>query len=352
MRTLVIVATLVAAALPQMALAQPPGPPAAELGVQISKKIDDPGGTTWSPRITLNLSPLTAIEGAADIRQPHLNEFGTRTTSRGFSVHWRQRLFASGRWQIYGVLGGGVSRIEQDVPERIIQGRDGPEVFPRILFIDTEPVVHLGPAVQLEAAPWLALRGDVRLTIGDNNGGLRGMIGAVVPLGRFRAGDRSTASTSAPLAAWQRVKPGREVWVTTSSGELVHGEVAEVSGRNLSIRRKTGDVSLVLDDVRIVEGRDSLKNGILIGGAAGAAAGATLFTWAARVFCESDSCESFEGAAFVLGGSAGFAVGGLIGAMVDSAISGRRTLYERSSVRGIPVATRQQKSLGVVVSWR
>jgi hypothetical protein len=353
MRVFLTMAALAVAAIPAPAGAQPPAPPPVELGAQVSKKIDDPVRLMWTGRITLNLSHLTALEGTADVLRTFKYEFepGTETSARGFGGHWRQTLFTSGRWQVFGVLGAGVHRVKQDYPERIIQGRDGPEVIPAFTFEDSEFVAHLGPAVQVELAPWLALRGDVRLTVGDNNGGVRGMVGGVVPIGRFRAGDRPSGGTP-PLAVWQRVKPGREVWVTTASGGYLHGEVASVTNRSLELRQRDGSVTLTLDEIQLVEGRDSLKNGILIGGLAGAAGGATLFTWAASVFCESDPCDPIAAIALVLGAGAGAAVGGLLGAMVDSAIPGKRPLFERGSIRVVPVATRDTKSLNLVVNWR
>jgi len=238
MRLLTAVFALVAT-LPGLAMAQPPDPPRAELGVQVSTQTGQARAVTWSPQITLNLTPITAIEGSADFQLARTDPFGTRTSGRVFSLHWRQALFTSGRWLVFGVFGAGDSRQVFEFPERIVERRDGPEMFPAQKYVDTGLAVQLGPAVQFEAAPWLALRGDLRLTAGDN-GGLRGMVGAVVPVGRFRAGDRpGVSSQTPPLAAWHRLKAGREVWVTTSSGALVHGEVSTISDRSLGALRKT-----------------------------------------------------------------------------------------------------------------
>ena len=339
------------AVMPRVALAQPPTAPVVELGAQVSKKIDDAGGSTWTPRITFNLTHLTALEGTAEIRKSFQNEFGTRTSARGYSGHWRQTLFTSGRWQVFGALGAGINRVEQNFPERIVQGRDGPVVIPATTFVDSDLVAHLGPGVQVELAPWLALRGDVRLTVGDNNGGIRGMVGGVIPLGRFRAGDRPTGPAP-PLAAWQRVKPGREVWITTDSGSLEHGEVAAISNSTLTLRQQTRDITIRLDDVQLVEGRDSLKNGFFIGAAAGAVSGGILFGWASSVFCESDSCDGLEAVAVVFGAASGVAVGGLLGLMVDGVIPGKQSLFERSRIRVIPVVSQQSKGLDIAISLR
>jgi hypothetical protein len=351
MKALLTTAIGFLALTPALALAQPPGPPPIELGVQVGRKIDDHASRRWTGRLTLNMTNVTALEGTVDVQPSFGNEFGTDTSARGFSGHWRQTLISSGRWQVFGVLGAGTNRVEQHFPEQIIQGRDGPEVVPASTFTNTDFVAHLGPGVQVELAPWLALRGDVRLTVGDNNGGVRGMIGGVIPVGRFRAGSRPSRSTP-PLAAWERVRPGREVWVTTDSGSLLHGEVGFVSNSTLTLLRKDGDVTLRLDEVRLIEGRDSLKNGFLIGGAGGAVAGGVLFAWASSVFCESDDCGTVEAIAILFGAGSGLAVGGLLGAMVDGIIPGRQTLFSRGAIRMAPMLTPGAKSINVAIAWR
>lgn len=278
MRLLTVVVALVAA-FPGSALAQPDAP-RVELGAQASVQTGQSGGVTWSPRMTLALAPLTAIEVSADIRRSSTDPFGTRVSSQAYTLHWRQTLVTRGRWKVFGVFGVGGSRQVLEFPEQIIAGRDGPEIFPPHTFVDRGLTVQLGPAVQFEAAPWLAIRGDVRLDAGDN-GGLRGMVGAVVPVGRYR------------------------------------------------------------HDARLAEGRDSLKNGIIIGAATGALGGGALFTWAANVFCESDPCDPFAGAAFLLGAASGAAVGGLLGAMIDSLIPGKQKV----------VVSAASKAVHLTVAW-
>ncbi len=278
MRLLTLMVALVAA-LPGLALAQP-DLPRVELGAQASVQTGQSGAVTWSPRLTLSLAPLTAIEGSADIRRSNSDPFGTRVSSQAYTLHWRQTLVTAGRWKVFGVLGVGGSRQVLEFPEQIIAGPDGPEIFPPHTFVDRGLAVQLGPAVQFEAAPWLALRADLRLDASDN-GGLRGMVGAVLPVGRYR------------------------------------------------------------QDVAVAEGRDSLKNGIIIGAVTGALGGGALFTWAARVFCESDPCDPFAGAAFLLGAASGAAAGGLMGAMMDSLIPGKQKV----------VVSATRKELLFTVAW-
>jgi hypothetical protein len=159
------------------------------------------------------------------------------------------------------------------------------------------------------------------------------------------------AQSTPPPAAWRRVKPGREVWVTTNTGSLVHGKVAAISDSSLNIREQDREVTIRLDDVRLVEGRDDLKNGFLIGGASGAAAGGVLFGWLSSAICEYE-CNGVDGGAVLLGAAGGLAVGGLLGVMVDGLIPGRQTLFGSSTTIVTPVITPTGKAVNVAIRWR
>jgi|SRR5688572_29019025 len=340
-RRILGVAVTLMVLMPGIALAQSPRQPVVELGAQVSKKTSDSGLVGQTLRLTVPLKPRTAIEATVD----HQSSSQVMTSEREFSVHWRQTLFASGRLQIFGVLGGGRNRVETIVLERNVQGR----VERENRFVVSEFVAHLGPAVQVELARWLAVRGDLQGIIGQQDQGVRGMVGAVIPI-RFRADDLPAGSTR-PSAAWRRVKPGREVWVTTNTGSLVHGEIAAISDSSLNIREQDREVTIRLDDVRLVEGRDGLKNGFLIGGASGAAAGGVLFGWLSSAICEYE-CNGAEGGAVLLGAAGGLAVGGLLGVMVDGLIPGRQTLFGSSTTVVTPVITPTGKAVNVAIRWR
>ena len=170
---------------------------------------------------------------------------------------------------------------------------------------------------------------------------------------RVEAGAQGQAPTPPP-DNWQRVRPGREVWVTTSTGALVHGEVSAISGRSLDIRQRTGDVTITLDDIRLVEGRDSLKNGIIIGAASGAlAAGVFFASLLSAAECPSGPGTCSDGVeAFALGGAVGAVGGGLLGALVDGLIHGRQTLFDSNTIRFVPVVTPSKKAVDLTISWR
>ena len=307
MKSLFALAVALVMVMPGIALAQTFDWRVVELGAQGSKRIHDSAPVALSLRLTvpLHLQRRTAIEVTADIQKSYVfeREFGgvTRRSARGFSAHWRQTVFTSGRWQIYGVLGGGRNRVDHDVPEQVFQTKDGPRVTPAYRFAASEFVAHFGPAVEVELAPWLAFRGDLRGTIGDDNRGVRGMVGAVIPFGRSRATGRPAGSTRPP-AAWKRVKPGREVWVwlNTNARSLVHGDVVAISDSSLIIREQGRDVTVRLDDVRSVEELDSNTNGFLIGAASGGVAGGLVSLRAASGIC--GSCE-IDGGDWILPGA-------------------------------------------------
>ncbi len=369
MRSLLGVAVALIVVMPSVALAQSPDRPVVEMGAQSSKRIRDEG-QSWSLRLTVPLKRRTAIEATADIQKSFKLKWegGTRRSAREFSVHWRQTVFTSGRWQIFGLLGGGRNRVEHNYPERILHGHVEPHTN-----VQSELVAHFGPAVQVEVAPWLALRADVRGTLGEQDSGVNVMVGAMIPIRRSRAAAPPCAPTPAgaipnakpkaaestppaipPPAAWRRVKPGREVWVTTNTGSLVHGDIVAISDSGLTIREQGREVTIRLDDVRLVEGRDGLMNGFLIGAVPGAVAGSQL---GSSYYCGSDCGDDAQEAALrlnlaVLGAVGGGIVSGLLGMMVDGLIPRRQTLFRGTTTVVAPVIMPNSKAIDVAIRWR
>jgi hypothetical protein len=255
---LISIPTTLLALSPAMAAAQTAEPPKVEIGAQISGHTSERSAITWTPRLTLNLRPDSALEFSADIRQPTTDPFRQEETGQAVSMHLRQTLWENGQWQVSGVVGGGVRRSTIFYPAYTVPGRDGPVTFPDSTFVEYGGAAHIGPSVQVQIAKRLLLRGDVRLEFQDQTG-FRGMIGAAVPLGHMPAGSRA------------RQRPG-----------------------------------------------DSLVNGTAIGAGVGAVTGALAGAFLAAVFCEVDDCTS-TGIAFVSVTTAtGTAVGGLLGAIIDA----------------------------------
>ena len=340
------------ALVPAAARAQVPDPPRAEIGVQVSGQTGERGALSWSPRITFNLAPATALEVAADVRRPRADVFATRTSGQWYALHLRQSLLQRGRLQVFGVIGAGAGETTWDFPGRTIEVRNGSITYPPSRYRDYGFAAHVGAAAQYEVAARLAVRADVRATASES-GGLRAMAGVVTPVGRFRAGDRPQRRATDPHAAgaWARVSPGREVWVITSSGETVHGEVQSRSAETVVLAQRAGLRHVSAADVVRVEAPDGLGNGLAIGAASGAGTTALLAGLYAGLLCETDDCDAFMVGAFVTGAAVGAAVGGILGSVIDSLIPGRQTLLSRDQVRVIPIVSRTGSGVGVSIRW-
>ena len=139
------------------------------------------------------------------------------------------------------------------------------------------------------------------------------------------------------------------MWLTTTRS-LVHGDIVAISDSNLTIREQGRDVTIRLDDVRFVEGRDGVGNGFLIGTIPGAVAGGLVFGGAASGIC--GSCEIDVAPWAVLGAVSGALVGGLFGMMVDALIPGRQTLVVGGTTLVTPVITPDKKAIDVAIRWR
>lgn len=243
MRLLPAIAASLLIWLPLPAVAQTAETPRLELGGQVSAQTGEPGSATWTPRLALNLRPDTALEFSADFRQGANDPFRRQESGQTAAIHLRQTLWEHDRWQIFGVVGGGVGR--------------NVTTFPHFRFVDWSPAVHIGPAVQLAVATRLILRADVRLSLSETSG-VRGMVGASVPIGQLPAGTR--------------------------------------------VRQKTAD---------------SLVNGVAIGTGVGAITGALTGALLAAALCEGDC--GYHSISFVaVTAAAGTGIGGLLGAIIDA----------------------------------
>ena len=138
--------------------------------------------------------------------------------------------------------------------------------------------------------------------------------------------------------------------MTTNTRSLVHGDIVAISDSSLTIREQGREVTIRLDDVRLVEGRGNKRNGFLIGAVPGAVAGGLLFFSAASGIC--GSCEINEGAWILPGAVAGGIVGGLLGMMVDGLNPGRQTLFRGTTTVVAPVITPSKKAIDVAIRWR
>ena len=148
---------------PAFAAAQSAEPPRLEIGAQVSGQTNERSGLTWTPRLTINLRPDTALEFSGDVRQPTKDPFRLEESGQAVSIHLRQTLWENGRWQVSGVVGGGVRRSTIFFPGYTIQRPEGPVTYPDSRFVEYGAAAHIGPSVQLQVARRLLLRADVRM---------------------------------------------------------------------------------------------------------------------------------------------------------------------------------------------
>jgi hypothetical protein len=124
------------------------------------------------------------------------------------------------------------------------------------------------------------------------------------------------------------LRTGTSVWVTTSDGREQEGAVASMSATELVLRVDNASRAIALADVRRIEGRDGLGNGIRNGGIAGAAALGGFGLFLSHALCESsDGCLRNDLGPLVRIAALGAGVGMASGALIDYAIKGRRLLY-------------------------
>jgi hypothetical protein len=136
------------------------------------------------------------------------------------------------------------------------------------------------------------------------------------------------ASPAAEAQNAPALQEGTRVWVTTADGREQEGSVASVSPTQLVLRIDAASRAIALADVRRIEGRDSLGNGIRNGGIAGAAALGGFGLFLSHALCESsDGCLRNDLGPLVRIAALGAGVGMAAGALIDYAIKGRRLLY-------------------------
>jgi hypothetical protein len=216
--------------------------------------------TIVAPRLTVNLSPRTALSISGDlfVNRQYLGE--SWADSRVVTAEVRRGLLQTGRFAMTGLVGGGVGRSRFFQPEYTYLSRNEPVTVPASTHTTTGAELMLGLGFEQRVAPRLALRQDVRAVIGEVSE-FRAQLGVSVPLGRY---------------------PERFAPPLTRDG-----------------RRP-----------------DSLANGTGIGAIIGAAALAGFVGVLSDVLCEGE-CESVAGPV-ALGAGYGAGVGALIGAVIDS----------------------------------
>ena len=151
----------------------------------------------------------------------------------------------------------------------------------------------------------------------------------------------------AQLPIQDTVTSGLKVTVTDDRGVMVDGRVEAVSDRAVRLAIKGGSKEIPIEQIVRIERPDGVKNGAIGGFGVGVALG----TMAAITAVSG----GYRGAGFAVGSIVGNGVvcAG-IGALIDAAVDGRKTLYERgrrTDTRMAPVVGPGVRGVAVSVSW-
>ena len=141
----------------------------------------------------------------------------------------------------------------------------------------------------------------------------------------------SMAASPAGAQGMPLLKEGKGVWVTLTDGSEQHGSVAAVSSSELVLRIDGAQRSIALAEIRRIEGRDGLGNGLRNGGVVGALSLGGFGVLASYGLCDiPDGClpQDLLPIALMAGLGAGAGMGA--GALIDWAIKGRQLLYASS----------------------
>jgi hypothetical protein len=176
-----------------------------------------------------------------------------------------------------------------------------------------------------------------------------------VALAAAAASAQDTAASFDALAG--RIQVGQQIWVTDTTGREVRGRLARISSDGLVLKTDRLE-TFVASDVRRVRarGRDSLKNGTLIGLGIGGGMGTA---WCIGAIADDSGdidarVECAEGFIVFPG------LGALIGLAVDAVIPGKlRVVYQaslpreasRASVLVVPLFSSHLKGLSVSLGF-
>ena len=165
----------------------------------------------------------------------------------------------------------------------------------------------------------------------------------------------ATAGAQAPAASFadlqSRLKIGDTVLVTRDTGGIFKGKVEQVSDTTLVLRSRGQDLQLAAPEVlRVARPAHTLRNGILIGFAAGFTVGAV---WAGSTKCDI-VCFSKPSGVLFFGGLFG-AIGTGAGAIVGASIHREHVVFERAATGRVQAAVApflSRESAGLRVQLR
>lgn len=134
----------------------------------------------------------------------------------------------------------------------------------------------------------------------------------------------STAVAQAPPDWTMKIKLGKPLFITLKSGDRIEGTAGQISSDGIVVATPVGVQTAAFGDIRRVQRRDSLWNGVWIGAAVGAGLGVAAALDDSTCPDKTPGCRS-EAAVIPLGGAM---YGALIGWGIDALVKGRTTLFE------------------------
>jgi hypothetical protein len=157
----------------------------------------------------------------------------------------------------------------------------------------------------------------------------------------------SAAAQTAQPAIQETVQTGLKVTITDDRGVMIEGRVEGVSDQAVRLAVNGGLKDIPVEQIIRIERPDGIENGAL----GGLGVGVALGTMSAITAISGGS----RGAGFAIGSIVGNGVicAG-IGLLIDAAVDGRETLYERGKrveMRVTPIVDRGVRAAAVSLSW-
>lgn len=151
------------------------------------------------------------------------------------------------------------------------------------------------------------------------------------------------------IPAWAvDLRLGKPIFITLLNGDRIEGVGGSVTADGITVATPVGVRTARFGDIRRLQRRDSVWNGVWIGAASGAGLGII----AAVADANDDdyyTSATEEWAAVVIGGAL---YGALIGWGVDALIKGRTTIFDNQGATRVTVAASPRSVTGrVIVTW-
>ncbi len=144
------------------------------------------------------------------------------------------------------------------------------------------------------------------------------------------------------------IRLGKPLFVTMLNGERMEGVAGSVTGEGIGVATPVGVRTARFNEIRKVERRDSVWNGLAIGAGVGAALGVAAMLDDDTCPDNSRACESEAEVLPV----AGAIYGALIGWGIDAFVKGRTTVFDGPDAPRISLAASPRGvSARLMVSW-